>query len=128
MLLDEVGPFWQGYRAFVIGGRVAIYSGARKWRTKILDASIEPFESLSDGDKAKWREGVEYAKKERAECRALPPERATFETSESEFKELMRKRLPIRKIAAKIGITVQCARRWKTKIKGELKFKQEAVK
>lgn len=120
MLIDDVGPFWQGYRAFVIGGRVAIYSGARAV-TKVLDTSIEPFESLSDDDKTKWREGVEYAKKERAECRALPPERATFETSESEFKELMRRRLPIRKIAAKIGITVQCAQRWKTKIKGELK-------
>lgn len=122
MLLDDVGPFWQGYRAFVIGGRVAIYSGARAV-TKVIDTSIEPFESLSDSAKAKWREGVEYAKKERAECRALPPERATFEASESEFKELMRRRLPIRKIAAKIGITVQCARRWKTKIKGELKLK-----
>lgn len=116
MHLDDVGPFWRGYRAFVIGGRVATYSGARAV-TKILDASIEPFDSLSDSAKAQWREGVEYAKKERAECRALPPERATFETSESEFKELMRKRLPIRKIAAKIGITVQCARRWKTKLK-----------
>lgn len=122
MLLDDVGPFWQGYRAFVIGGRVATYSGASAV-TKILDASIEPFDSLSDGDKEKWREGVEYAKKERAECRALPPERATFETSESEFKELMRRRLPIRKIAAKIGITVQCARKWRNKIKGELKLK-----
>lgn len=122
MLLDDVGPFWQGYRAFVIGGRVATYSGASDV-TKILDASIEPFDSLSDGDKEKWREGVEYAKKERAECRALPPERATFETSESEFKELMRRRLPIRKIAAKIGITVQCARKWRNKIKGELKLK-----
>lgn len=115
MFADEVGPFWQGYRAFVIGGRVAICASAV---TKVIDRSIEPFDSLSDGDKAKWREGVEYAKKERAECRALPPERATFETSESEFKELMRRRLPIRKIAAKIGITVQCARRWKSKIKG----------
>lgn len=118
MFADEVGPFWQGYRAFVIGGRVAIYSGARAV-TKVIDTSIEPFESLSDAEKAKWREGVEYAKKERAECRALPPERVTFETAESEFKELMRRRLTIRKIAAKIGITVQCARRWKTKIKGE---------
>lgn len=127
MFADKVGPFWQGYRAFVIGGRVAIYSGARAV-TKVLDASIEPFESLSDSAKAKWREGVEYAKKERAECRALPPERATFETSESEFKELMRRRLPIRKIAAKIGITVQCARHWKTKIKGELKLKQKEEK
>lgn len=127
MFADEVGPFWQGYRAFVIGGRVAIYSGASAV-TKILDTSIEPFDSLSDGDKAKWREGVEYAKKERAECRALPPERATFETSESEFKELMRKRLPIRKIAAKIGITVQCAQSWKTKIKGEVKLKQKDAK
>lgn len=122
MFADEVGPFWQGYRAFVIGGRVAIYSGASAV-TKILDASIEPFDSLSDSAKAQWREGVEYAKKERAECRALPPERATFETSESEFKELMRRRLPIRKIAAKIGITVQCARKWRNKIKGELKLK-----
>lgn len=122
MLADDVGPFWQGYRAFMIGGRVAIYSGARAV-TKVLDASIEPFESLSDSAKAQWREGVEYAKKERAECRALPPERATFETSESEFRALMRRRLPIRKIAAKIGITVQCARRWKAKIKGELKLK-----
>lgn len=127
MFADEVGPFWQGYRAFVIGGRVAIYSGARAV-TKVLDTSIEPFDTLSDDDKAKWREGVEYAKKERAECRALPPERATFETSESEFKELMRKRLPIRKIAAKIGITVQCAQRWKAKIKGEMKLKQEEDK
>lgn len=118
MFVDEVGPFWQGYRAFVLGGRVAVYSGARAV-TKVIDASIEPFGSLSANGKAKWREGVEYAKKERAECRALPPERATFETSESEFKELMRKRLPIRKIAAKIGITVQCAQRWKSKIKNE---------
>lgn len=118
MLADDVGPFWRGYRAFVIGGRVAIYSGASAV-TKVIDTSIEPFDSLSDSAKAKWREGVEYAKKERAECRALPPERATFETSESEFKELMRRRLPIRKIAAKIGITVQCARRWKSKIKKE---------
>lgn len=116
MFADEVGPFWQGYRAFVIGGRVAICARAD---TKVLDASIEPFDNLSDSAKAAWREGVEYAKKERAECRALPPERATFETSESEFKELMRKRLPIRKIAAKIGITVQCAQRWKNKIKGD---------
>lgn len=108
MLLDDVGPFWQGYRAFVIGGRVAIYSGARAV-TKVIDTSIEPFESLSDSDKAKWRD--------------IPPERVTFETAESDFKELMRRRLPIRKIAAKIGITVQCARRWKTKIKGELKLK-----
>ena len=115
MLADDVGPFWQGYRAFVIGGRVAICARAV---TKVLDTSIEPFDTLSDSAKAQWREGVEYAKKERAECRALPPERATFETSESEFKELMRKRLPIRKIAAKIGVTVQCARRWKAKIKG----------
>ena len=121
MLLDNVGPFWRGYRAFVIGGRVAIYSGSSRADTKVIDTSIEPFDNLSDSAKAQWREGVEYAKKERAECRALPPERATFETSESEFKELMRRRLPIRKIAAKIGITVQCARRWKTKIKGELK-------
>ena len=98
------------------GGRVAICARAD---TKVLDTSIEPFDSLSDSAKAQWREGVEYAKKERAECRALPPERATFETSESEFKELMRRRLPIRKIAAKIGITVQCARKWKTKIKKE---------
>ena len=127
MLADDVGPFWRGYRAFVIGGRVTTYSGGRAG-AKILDASIEPFDSLSDSAKAQWREGVEYAKKERAECRALPPERATFETSESEFKELMRKRLPIRKIAAKIGITVQCARKWKTKIKGELKLKQKEIK
>lgn len=62
MFADEVGPFWRGYRAFVIGGRVAIYSGASAV-TKILDVSIEPFDNLSDGDKAKWREGVEYAKK-----------------------------------------------------------------
>ena len=115
MFADEVGPFWQGYRAFVIG---ATYSGARAV-TKVIDTSIEPFDSLSDSAKAQWREGVEYAKKERAKCRALPPERATFETSESEFKELMRRRLPIRKIAAKIGITVQCAQRWKSKIKKE---------
>lgn len=52
MHLDDVGPFWRGYRAFVIGGRVATYSGARAV-TKILDTSIEPFDSLSDGDKAK---------------------------------------------------------------------------
>lgn len=71
MFADEVGPFWQGYRAFVIGGRVAIYSRASAV-IKIIDASIEPFESLSDSAKAQWREGVEYAKKERAECRALP--------------------------------------------------------
>lgn len=62
--------FWRGYRAYVFGGRETIDSGKR---TVPTDTSVEPFDNMTDRDKREWREGVEYARKERKECRAIWP-------------------------------------------------------
>lgn len=59
--------FWEGYRAFVLGGRLVKYSRSKN-RHHILDSSIEPYDYLSPRQKSEWREGIKYAKKEREEC------------------------------------------------------------
>lgn len=67
--------FWLGYKAFVDGGRVCKYVGpghtVRDHTYEVVDSSLEPFDCLSDIDKRDWREGVEYARAERDECRKI---------------------------------------------------------
>lgn len=59
--------FLNGYRAFVMGGRRSRVVGRK---TEHFDG-VEPFDDLTDKQKAEWQAGVEYAKREREECRKL---------------------------------------------------------
>ena len=65
--------FWEGYRAFVLGGRL-VACGSRGNCCQVLDSSIEPYEHFSPRQKSEWREGIEYAKKEREECLKIKDE------------------------------------------------------
>ena len=75
--------FWEGYRSFVLGGRGR--HTTEKCHLIITDTSIEPPDEitttmrgsipktiiLSEANKQDWRNGVEYARKEREECLAI---------------------------------------------------------
>lgn len=65
--------FWEGYRAFVLGGR-SVECGHCGNRSHVLDSSIEPYDYLSPRQKSEWRDGIEYAKKEREECLRIKDE------------------------------------------------------
>ena len=66
---NKNNAFWQGYRAFVFGGRK--FKNLSRKEFKVVDTSIEPFDYLSKEEKTEWQKGVKFAQKERAECRAL---------------------------------------------------------
>lgn len=61
--------FWDGYRAFVYGGKFYTYD--KKTRYAYGWGGIEPFDWLSDQAKDDWRAGIAYGRKERKECRKL---------------------------------------------------------
>jgi len=63
--------FLKGYRSFVLGGRVWRKDSVSRNKTEVLDKSIDPFDHLSEKQKKEWRDGIEYAKQEREECRTL---------------------------------------------------------
>ena len=60
--------FWCGYRAFVYGGRIVQLNNSTP---KIEIGNLNPFDEFSEQEKLDWRDGIEYAKSERAECIAL---------------------------------------------------------
>lgn len=62
------GAFLKGYKAFVNGGRRRIHIKGPDY--KYYDG-YEPFDHMTDEQKAEWLAGVEEGKRERAECRLL---------------------------------------------------------
>ena len=59
--------FLAGYRAYVYGGRDRTYDNSGK--VKKATGGFEPYEHLTDHEKKEWKQGVDYARNERIECR-----------------------------------------------------------
>lgn len=104
--------FMAGYRAYVFGGRDILYNG----RGGVVKArgGLEPYEHLTDEQKREWRDGIEYARKEREECRALMVEEtreklkspAFYAAAKKQLRELMKRKSFTRKGAAKaLGVS-----------------------
>lgn len=111
--------FWEGYRAFVFGGRRTSSSG-RGGKTRVLDSSIEPYADFSDEEKEQWRAGILYAKKERKECRALPADgRPSFLNCKTIVLKMWNERRPINEIAYECNATRQSVRAWIKRLSGK---------
>ena len=61
--------FWEGYRAYVNGGRYYKYD--KGGHTSTAWGGIEPFDYLTEQQKREWHSGIKYGIKERKECRGL---------------------------------------------------------
>lgn len=89
--------FLQGYRAFVYGGRKRETN--INGNIKRAYDGIEPFDYLTDQQKKEWKQGVEYARKERIELRTKKEKedirdvmpRQHYEEKHREFVEMYRK-------------------------------------
>lgn len=104
--------FIAGYRAYVFGGREIVYS--KNSRFLKATGGIEPFDHLTNEQKAEWYAGIEYAQKERKECCALMDGKrreklksATFyATAKKKLKEMMKSKSFNRQSAAKkLGVS-----------------------
>ena len=87
--------FWRGYRAFVMGGKYL--KRDKTFRIVGATGGIEPPESFSEELKQVWRDGIEYGRKERIECRQFRKKRehgrrgVLFSDKEKELLELFKK-------------------------------------
>lgn len=61
--------FLKGYKAYVYGGKNVKFSG--NGFIKSVSGGIQPDDDLTPEQKAEWQAGIQYAKKERKECRKL---------------------------------------------------------
>ena len=66
--------FWNGYRAFVYGGKN--YTFTKTGKLRYATGGIDPPAHLSDFEKAEWQKGIEKGKTERIECRQLTDKNA----------------------------------------------------
>lgn len=109
--------FWEGYRAFVFGGREVSFSG-RGGKCRVLDSSLEPYADFSDEEKEQWRRGVRYAKNERDECLSISVEdnRDMFKRNAKKLKSLLSAGYKTSEIAREFNVTTVTARTWKRKL------------
>lgn len=104
--------FWKGYRAFVNGGRVYSTSAGR---IVVKDSSIEPFDDLIESQKYDWREGVDYARKEREELSVFKSK--TFKIEEVRNRKIsaisdLKNGMSLQDVMRKYNITKPTARRY----------------
>ena len=104
--------FWKGYRAFVLGGRV--YS-TLTGRIVVKDSSIEPFDDFTESQKYDWREGVDYARKEREELSVFKSK--TFKIEEVRNRRIsaisdLKNGMSLQDVMRKYNITKPTARRY----------------
>lgn len=113
--------FWAGYRAFVLGGRRISCSG-RGGKVKVLDPSQEPYGHFNEEQRKQWLRGINYAKRERKECRAIPPDgnsSSTFRSSRQTLVRLLQRGLKTSQIAEELGVTIQSVNAWKRRLAEE---------
>ena len=105
--------FWKGYRAFVYGGRV--YSTPFAGRVVVKDSSIEPFDDFTESQKHDWREGVDYARKEREELSVFKSK--TFKVEEVRNRRIsaisdLKNGMSLQDVMRKYNISKPTARRY----------------
>lgn len=103
--------FINGYRAFVLGGRRSRVIG--RYRVEYFDG-VEPFDDLTEKQKAEWRAGMKYAQREREECRSLwkkskvnntLAQREAVERKKAEARKLLKSGISRPVVARAVGLS-----------------------